>query len=48
MIVVRMMEMAVVRVIDVIVVPHGEMPAGSTVNVLVPIVNVLFYVHVNV
>ena len=47
MIAVRMMQMAVVRVIDVIVVPNRRMATGHPVNVLVPIVNVFFCVHVH-
>jgi hypothetical protein len=40
---VRMVQVAVVHVIDMILVPHGEMPARLAVHVLVPIVNVFFH-----
>lgn len=40
---VGMMEVPVVDIVDVIVVDHGEMPARFAVQMLVPIVNVLFH-----
>jgi hypothetical protein len=40
---VRVVQVPVVHVIDVIVVPHREMPARVAVNVLVPVVNVRFH-----
>lgn len=40
---VRMMQMTVVRVIDVIVMQYRDMPASRSVHVLVPIMDVFFH-----
>ena len=42
---VRVMQMAVVCVIDVVVVPNRKMTASLAVNVFVAIMDMLFFVH---
>lgn len=44
---VRIVQMAVVRVVDVIVVPDRGVTASDAVDVVVPIMNVFFCVHVH-